>query len=197
MRAVSPRARSISWARTAKNSKPRRSAPRPNRIRLSSTAVWVTARCSSGRAATCTSRPAASRDFPSGRIRRGAGVQLQYGPVYAAAAYRNRQGETGERGMIWHEFGTHQVTANAAPFARKPAAQAFRAAEPRLAVAPDRREHHHDGDRQRCDEALHSRLDAHLRAQRDSIWGASTNLRTAIRTCAPAWPIRSSTANRR
>lgn len=52
--------------------------------------------------------------FPVRENTRGAGVQLQYGPVYAAAAYRNRQGETGERGMIWHEFGTHQVTANAA-----------------------------------------------------------------------------------
>ena len=52
--------------------------------------------------------------FPVRENTQGAGVQLQYGPVYAAAAYRNRQGETGERGMIWHEFGTHQVTANAA-----------------------------------------------------------------------------------
>ena len=52
--------------------------------------------------------------FPVRENTQGAGVQLQSGPVYAAAAYRNRQGETGERGMIWHEFGTHQVTANAA-----------------------------------------------------------------------------------
>lgn len=52
--------------------------------------------------------------FPVRENTQGAGLQLQYGPLYVDAAYRNRRGETGERGMIWHEFETHQVTANAA-----------------------------------------------------------------------------------
>ena len=126
----------------------------------------------------------------------GAGVQLQYGPVYAAAAYRNRQGETGERGMIWHEFGTHQVTANAA-----------------LSLGNLQRRHfvrlHLDWRSLRTDENIittetvngvtkpyiHGSTPIFGRKGLDL--GASTNLQTVIRTCAPAWPIRSSTANRR
>ena len=52
--------------------------------------------------------------FPVRENTQGAGVQLQYGPLYADVAYRNRQGETGESRIIWHLFETHQVTANAA-----------------------------------------------------------------------------------
>lgn len=52
--------------------------------------------------------------FPVRENTQGAGIQLQYGAFYADVAYRNRQGETGERGMIWHAFETHVVTANAA-----------------------------------------------------------------------------------
>lgn len=51
--------------------------------------------------------------FPVRENTQGVGVQLQYGALYADVTYRNRQGETGERGMIWHEFETHRVTANA------------------------------------------------------------------------------------
>lgn len=53
------------------------------------------------------------KGFPVRENTQGAAVQLQYGPFYADAAYRNRQGETGERGIIWHEFETQQVTVDA------------------------------------------------------------------------------------
>lgn len=52
--------------------------------------------------------------FPVRENTQGAGVGLQYGPLYVDATYRNRQGETGERGVIWHEFTTDRVTADAA-----------------------------------------------------------------------------------
>lgn len=50
--------------------------------------------------------------FPVRETTQGAGLQLQYGALYVEAAYRNRQGHTGEGGTIWHEFATHQVTAD-------------------------------------------------------------------------------------
>lgn len=53
------------------------------------------------------------RGFPLKETTQGAGLQVQYGPLYADAAYRNRRGESGENGFIWHEFETSQVTANA------------------------------------------------------------------------------------
>ena len=52
--------------------------------------------------------------FPVRENTQGAGVQVQYGPFYADVAYRNLRGETGERGMIWHEFETHRLTAHTA-----------------------------------------------------------------------------------
>lgn len=52
--------------------------------------------------------------FPVRENTQGAGIQLQYGPLYADVTYRNRQGRTGERGVIWHEFSTDRVTADAA-----------------------------------------------------------------------------------
>ncbi|WP_295939406.1 DUF6850 family outer membrane beta-barrel protein [uncultured Alistipes sp.] len=51
--------------------------------------------------------------FPVKENTQGAGLQLQYGAFYGDIAYRNRQGETGERGVIWYEFETSQITANA------------------------------------------------------------------------------------
>lgn len=50
--------------------------------------------------------------FPVRETTQGAGLQLQYGPLYIDGTYRNRQGRTGEGGTIWHEFATHEVTAD-------------------------------------------------------------------------------------
>lgn len=51
--------------------------------------------------------------FPVRETVQGAAVQVQYGPLYAEAAYRFRQGRTGERGIIWHKFQTHGATGRA------------------------------------------------------------------------------------
>lgn len=51
--------------------------------------------------------------FPVRESTQGAALQLQYGPLFVDAAYRYRQGHTGEGGTIWHEFDSHGVTANA------------------------------------------------------------------------------------
>lgn len=51
--------------------------------------------------------------FPVRETTQGAAVQAQYGPLFAEAAYRNRQGRTGEGGTIWHEFATDNFTADA------------------------------------------------------------------------------------
>lgn len=50
--------------------------------------------------------------FPVRETTQGAGLQLQYGPLYVEGTYRNLQGRTGEGGTIWHEFATHRVTAD-------------------------------------------------------------------------------------
>lgn len=50
--------------------------------------------------------------FPVRESTQGASVQASYGPLFVEAVYRNRQGHTGEGGTIWHEFSTHEVTAD-------------------------------------------------------------------------------------
>ena len=50
--------------------------------------------------------------FPIRETTQGAGLQLQYGPLYVDAAYRNRQGRTGAGGATWHEYDADLVTAN-------------------------------------------------------------------------------------
>lgn len=49
--------------------------------------------------------------FPVRETTQGAAVQVQYGPLYADAAWRSSRGRTGERGIIWHEFATRRLTA--------------------------------------------------------------------------------------
>jgi len=48
--------------------------------------------------------------FPLRQTTQGASLTLQCGPLFLDAAYRNRRGETGERGITWHEFLTDRVT---------------------------------------------------------------------------------------
>lgn len=43
----------------------------------------------------------------------GAGVQVEYGPVYADAAYRYRDGKAGEKDVTWYGFDASQLTARA------------------------------------------------------------------------------------
>lgn len=43
----------------------------------------------------------------------GAGVQLQYGSVYADATYRHRDGKAGEKDVTWYGFEASQLTARA------------------------------------------------------------------------------------
>lgn len=51
--------------------------------------------------------------FPLREYIQGASVALQFGPLYADVAYRHRDGETGERGIRWHDFAGDEVKARA------------------------------------------------------------------------------------
>lgn len=50
--------------------------------------------------------------FPVKQTTQGAALGMQYGAWHLEAAYRFRQGETGER-VAWHEFETHDLRADA------------------------------------------------------------------------------------
>lgn len=47
--------------------------------------------------------------FPVKQTTQGAALGIRYGVLHAQAAYRFRQGETGER-VAWHEFATHELS---------------------------------------------------------------------------------------
>lgn len=52
------------------------------------------------------------RGFPVKEITQGVSVQVQQGVFYADATYRDRKGETGEKGAAWYQFDASQLTAN-------------------------------------------------------------------------------------